>query len=162
MPLAEKRKYLVFGIIVIVTVLLDQITKHLIVSHIPVDHGFEQIPGILNIVHARNPGSAFSLFANFSSSFRGLFFVAISVAALVVIGWLVAAANELNWPLLIGYSCFFGGALGNLIDRIRFGEVVDFLDFHVGTLHWPAFNVADATLCIGIGFFFIHMLTSGE
>lgn len=162
MAFAGKRKFIVLGIIALAIVLVDQATKYLILSRIPVDHGFELIPGFSNIVHVRNPGSAFGMFSNSLSGFRGLFFVLISVAAVVTIGALVAAAKELDRFLLFGYACFFGGALGNLIDRIRFGEVVDFLDFHVGSLHWPAFNVADTMLCVGIGFFFIHLITTRE
>ena len=67
-----------------------------------------------------------------------------------------SAAIELG--LLAGYSLFFGGALGNLIDRIRFGEVIDFLDVHWGNLHWPAFNVADSALCVGAGLFLLHVV----
>ncbi len=162
MTYAGKRKFLVLAIIALAIVLVDQATKYLILSRITVDHGFEVIPGFFNIVHVRNPGSAFGMFSNSSSGFRGLFFVLISVAAVVTIGSLVALARELDRFLLFGYACFFGGALGNLIDRIRFGEVVDFLDFHVGSLHWPAFNVADTMLCVGIGFFFIHLITTKE
>jgi signal peptidase II len=162
MAYAGKWKFLTLGIIAFAIVLADQATKWLILSRIPVDHGFELIPGFLNIVHVRNPGSAFGMFADSSSGFRGLFFVLISIAAVGTIGYLVAASRELDRFLLFGYACFFGGALGNLVDRIRFGEVVDFLDFHVGSLHWPAFNVADTMLCVGIGFFFIHLLTTRE
>ncbi len=162
MAFTGKRKFFVLGIIALAIVLADQATKYLILSGIRVDHGYELIPGLLNIVHVRNPGSAFGMFANSSPAFRGLFFVLISVAAVVTIGVLVAAAQSLDRFLLFGYACFFGGALGNLIDRIRLGEVVDFLDFHIGSLHWPAFNVADTMLCVGIGFFFIHLLTTRD
>lgn len=162
MAFAGTRKFLVLGIIALVIVVADQATKYLILAHIPIDHGFELIPGFVNIVHARNPGAAFGMLANSSSSLRSLFFILVSAVALVTIGSLVAVAKELDRSLLFGYACFFGGALGNLVDRIRFGEVVDFLDIHVGTLHWPAFNVADSMLCVGIGFFFIHLLTTKE
>jgi signal peptidase II len=162
MAIAGKHKFLILGIIALVIVVADQATKYLIIEYIPVDHGFELVPGFMNIVHARNPGAAFGMLANSSSSLRALFFVLVSVVALVTIGSLVVLAKELDRSLLFGYACFFGGALGNLVDRIRFGEVVDFLDVHVGTLHWPAFNVSDSMLCVGIGFFFIHLLTTRE
>jgi signal peptidase II len=75
--------------------------------------------------------------------------------ALAVILWLVAFGVTPDLFLLGGYSLFFGGTLGNLIDRLRFGEVIDFLDVHVENLHWPAFNVADSALCVGAALFFI-------
>jgi len=73
--------------------------------------------------------------------------------------WLIVISSmRYDWPLTVGYALFVGGTLGNLVDRIRFGEVVDFLDFHWGSLHWPAFNLADSALCVGIGLFFLHFL----
>jgi signal peptidase II len=71
---------------------------------------------------------------------------------------MVVFSREGGWLLLIAYSLFFGGAAGNLVDRIRFGEVIDFLDLHVGTLHWPAFNVADSSLCVGTALLFVHFI----
>jgi len=157
---AGKKKFLVFACIACAIVVIDQVTKYAINTGIPVDDGFQLVPGFLNIVHARNPGAAFGILADSASSYRSLFFVLVSVVAAVAIIGLIASAKELDRWLLLGYSCFFGGALGNLLDRIRFGEVVDFLDFHVGRVHWPSFNVADSMLCVGIGFFFIHFLTA--
>lgn len=162
MTFVGKQKFLILGIIALAIVLVDQVTKQAIIAGVPADDGFSLIPGFMNIVHARNPGAAFGIFANSFSGFRSLFFILVSVTALVTICILVARSEEVERGLLFGYACFFGGALGNLIDRIRFGEVVDFLDFHVGAFHWPAFNVADAMLCAGIGFFFIHLLTAHE
>lgn len=162
MTFTGKQKLVIFGIITMAIVLADQASKSLILSSIKVDDGFSVIPGFFNIVHARNPGAAFGIFSDSFSGFRSLFFITVSVIALVTICVLVARSREVEWSLLMGYVCFFGGALGNLIDRIRFGEVVDFLDFHIRGFHWPAFNVADASLCVGIGFFFIHLLSAKE
>jgi len=90
--------------------------------------------------------------------FRSLFFILVSVAALVIIAAVVAFSKDIDSYLLLAYSLFFGGALGNLVDRIQFGEVIDFLDLHWGDFHWPAFNVADSALSVGAILFVFHLL----
>jgi signal peptidase II len=72
--------------------------------------------------------------------------------------WIVAASKQIDSYLLVGLSFFFGGATGNLVDRLRFGEVIDFVDVYVRSFHWPAFNVADASLCVGTAVLFLHFL----
>ncbi len=96
------------------------------------------------------------------SSFRPILFLGASLLALVGILWLLRSSPRADLWLTAACSFFFAGALGNLVDRLRFGEVVDFLDFHVHGYHWPAFNVADSALCIGAGLFFIHFLLGGS
>ena len=130
-------------------IVADQVTKYLVTTSIPLHRGIEIIPGFANLVHARNPGAAFGIFADSTSNLRSLFLLLVSVAALVCIIWIVAASKQIDSYLLVGLSFFFGGATGNLVDRLRFGEVIDFVDVYVGSYHWPAFNVADASLCVG-------------
>jgi signal peptidase II len=125
--------------------------------HIPLNSGFELIPGYLDLVHARNPGAAFGFMAWLESDFRSAFFLLISLAALVIVSWIVIASKDMELSLLLGCSFFFAGALGNLCDRLLFGEVIDFLDFHAAGYHWPAFNVADSALCIGTALFFLQV-----
>ncbi len=93
-----------------------------------------------------------------ASSLQRIFFILLSFAAMVVIAWMIHSSPEIELGLLAGYSLFFGGALGNLIDRIRFGQVIDFIDVHWGNLHWPAFNIADSALCVGAGLFLLHVV----
>jgi len=114
----------------------------------------------MNLVHARNPGAAFGIMSGYESVLRAAFFILISVTALVVILAMVIFSRDGGFLLILGYSLFFGGALGNLVDRIRFGEVIDFLDLHLGSVHWPAFNVADSALCAGTALFFLHFLVN--
>jgi signal peptidase II len=127
-------------------------------AYVPLHEGVSVFTGYLNVVHARNPGAAFGILAGLGEGVRSVFFIFISAAVLVIMLWMVASAQEAEPWLLAGYSLFFGGALGNLVDRVRFGEVIDFIDFHVGYWHWPAFNVADSALCVGTACFFIHFL----
>lgn len=151
------RRIVIFILSTLVIVVCDQVTKFWVVSSIPVNRAIEVIPGFFELVHARNPGAAFGMFSQSASEYRSLFFIAISVVALAVILWFIITTKEMDAYLLAGYIFFFGGAAGNLIDRILYGEVIDFLDFYVGTFHWPAFNVADSSLCIGTACFFLHV-----
>jgi len=147
-----------FVLIAAAVVATDQFTKGLVLTFIPVDGGFNLVPGLVNIVHARNPGAAFGILSQYGSNVGWFFLSAVSVGALLVVSWLVWSSEELPASLLIGYALFFGGAAGNLIDRLRFGEVIDFVDVFVGQYHWPAFNVADSVLCAGVGLFALNMV----
>lgn len=136
----------------------DQMTKALVAAYIPLHSGFEVIPGYLDVVHVRNPGAAFGMMADSHSWFRILFFPLVSVAAIAVILWITITTAVIPLDLLVGYGLFLGGIVGNLVDRARFFAVIDFIDVHIGALHWPAFNVADSALCVGTALFFYHFL----
>jgi signal peptidase II len=155
-------RWVTLAVISVVIVLADQVTKYLVASAVPLNTGIDLIPGMVNLVHVRNPGAAFGLFSSGAWDFRQLFFVLVSLTAVAAIIWIVATSADLDRALTLGYSFFVGGALGNLVDRIRFGEVIDFLDVYWGAVHWPAFNVADSALCVGVGCFFWHFLVSGR
>lgn len=153
------RALVLFSVTVFLVTLTDQATKILVAASLPNGSGRELVPGVLNLVHTRNPGAAFGMMSGSAPGLRSLFFIGISVMALIVILWLVTQSPRIRWPLLMACSTFFGGTLGNLLDRIRFGEVVDFIDLHVGAWHWPAFNVADSALCVGTACFILHFFT---
>jgi len=146
-------------------VLLDQWTKALVRQRMHLQESIPIIPHLFNLTYIRNPGAAFGLFVGMDKSYRTLFFLLITVAAIVVIGYFFlasilddrrlarsggSAASWHNRWLRIGLALVFGGAIGNLIDRMRYGEVVDFLDWYLGAYHWPAFNVADSSITIGV------------
>ena len=128
---------------------LDQLTKAIVVRTLAVHETVPVIPGWFNLVHVRNRGMAFG-FLNRGDAQTGFFFlVAATIAAVVVLViWFLRLPAE-ERKVIFGISLVLGGALGNLLDRIRLREVVDFLDFHVGQLHWPAFNVADSAITVG-------------
>ncbi|MFZ5868351.1 MAG: signal peptidase II [Thermodesulfobacteriota bacterium] len=152
------RKFSILLTIALAVVVLDQATKALVAAAIPLHSGFEVIPGYLDLVHVRNPGAAFGMMAGLNPWFRILFFPLVSLAAMAVILWIMLTAVEIPLDLLAGYGLFLGGIVGNLVDRARFFAVVDFIDVHVGSYHWPAFNVADSALCVGTALFFYHFL----
>jgi signal peptidase II len=151
------KKLIVFFGCVLAILLADQGSKRYIILTVELNAGFEAIPGFLNIVHVRNPGAAWGFLANFDSGVRTPFFLVISASAVAITIWIVLFKNLTLLPLL-GLAFFCGGALGNLADRFNYGEVIDFLDFHIGVYHWPAFNVADTALCLGTAFFFIQFI----
>lgn len=128
---------------------LDQLTKVLVQLKLPLGSQAPLIPGLLNLVHIRNKGAAFGLLSGWSAEFAWLFFVATTGLVLGVLGYLLWRLPDDHWPAALGYSLILTGALGNLIDRVRLGEVVDFIDVYWGRYHWPAFNVADSLVCVG-------------
>ncbi len=141
-------------------VLLDQMTKAWIQKTMLLHQSIPVIPDLFNLTYIRNPGAAFGLFASGGGSLRSAFFIAVSVIALVVLSLLYTKAPRETWLLRFSLSLVMGGAIGNLMDRIRLGEVVDFLDFYLGSYHWPAFNVADSCITIGIGLLIFHTVVS--
>jgi signal peptidase II len=148
--------------ILAVGVALDQVTKFLVVRYMALGAQIPVIQGFFNLVHVRNRGGAFSLLANLSPDFAWLFFVAITTLVLLVVGYLWWRLPDRDWPSALGFSLIMTGALGNLIDRVRLGEVIDFLDFYLGRHHWPAFNVADSLVCLGAGVLIWVVLTEGK
>ncbi|NVL90028.1 MAG: signal peptidase II [Desulfobacterales bacterium] len=118
----------------------------------------EVIPGFFNLTYIRNTGGAFGILSGEASLLRTGLFLGISCVALGIIFYLYARIPSGKPWLGSGLAMTFGGALGNIVDRLRFGEVVDFLDFYIGNFHWPAFNVADSAISVGVGIFCIHLL----
>ena len=163
------KKLFKFLLIILAIILFDQLTKGFLVKLItgeipvfgdawkiiPVPYLMAHITNFFNIVFTWNPGTSFSLFRALGESAP----IVIIVITSFVIGFLGfyaffrASAYE-RLPL----AFIIGGAFGNLIDRVRFGAVIDFLDFHIGGAHWPAFNVADIFICIGVGLYVLNWL----
>ena len=130
--------------------IIDQLTKAAVLNHFagrfPGDR--EVVTSFFNLALTYNRGISFGLF-NEGAGLNALIF---SLAAAAIVGVLVFWLSRVTSPFLgIAIGLIIGGAIGNVIDRIRLGAVVDFLDFHLGTLHWPAFNIADSAICIGVG-----------
>lgn len=146
---------MVYFAVITVVIVLDQLTKAMVVDSLSLYESREIIPGFFNLVYVTNSGAAFSLLADVNSPWRHYFFLTIGSAALVgltIVYWKLRKANWLySWALAL----IAGGAAGNLIDRVRFGSVIDFLDIYIGNYHWPAFNIADSAICIGAGLFLI-------
>jgi len=128
-------------------IIIDQITKILILKKLPLYHSVTIIPGLFNITHIHQ-----------DSSLRNFLFILLASVAVCIIFYFYKNTNRTHPFLASGFALILGGAVGNLIDRIRFGKVVDFLDFYVRNYHWPAFNVADSAITVGVTIFIFHLL----
>jgi signal peptidase II len=151
-----------YVILAAVVIILDIWTKALVLARIDLHEAIPIIPNFFQIVHVRNTGAAFGIGANASSKIVPLLLNvgAIAVFCVVVVYALRSAVSDRL--LQTGLHLILGGAIGNLLDRFRFGYVVDFLDVYVGRHHWPAFNVADSAICIGIALLFLDMRKKPE
>ena len=133
--------------ITIIFVIIDQVTKHLAAGNMNLYESIEVLP-FFNITYVHNPGAAFSFLADQEGWQRWFFTIIASAASMLFLVWLAKTPKE-NKVLCIAFALMLSGALGNLIDRVLFGYVIDFLDFYIGTSHWPAFNIADSAILVG-------------
>lgn len=147
-----------FYLIALGTVALDQATKALIVRHLRLGQSLPVLPGFFDLTFILNPGAAFGFLAGLPAGIRQPFFVCVALAAAGLI--LFYRHRYLRQqPLASGaLALILGGAVGNLIDRLRYGMVVDFLDVYLGPYHWPAFNVADSAISVGVGLMLLDAL----
>lgn len=141
-------KYVLVAAVALSVLVLDQATKLLIDRVLDLHQSVTVIPDFFHITYIRNKGAAFGILAG--SPFRIPFFLAISSAAIVVIVAVIRKLQPQQRIAAVSLALILSGAVGNLIDRLRLGEVIDFLDVHWYEHHWPAFNVADSAICVGV------------
>jgi signal peptidase II len=139
-------------------ILLDQASKALVLNTMRLYESIPVIPGFFNLTHIHNPGGAFGFLAGQSVVVRTFFFLVVAFLAMGLILHFYFKTPPTHPTLSAAFALIFGGAVGNLIDRLRFGKVVDFFDFYIGALHWPAFNVADSAISVGITVFVLHLV----
>ena len=147
-----------FYLIAVGVIFLDRITKVAIVQSLQLGQGFPVVPGFFDIVFVLNPGAAFGFLASLSDQVRNPFFIVISLLAVILIVFYHTRYLQSHPLVSVALGLVLGGALGNLIDRLYYGMVVDFLDVHLGKYHWPAFNVADSAISVGVGLMILDML----
>ena len=153
-----KKNYYLLTVPALAVILLDQISKYIVLRSIALHESIPVIGGFFGLVHTRNRGMAFGLMNRPGSDFSFYFLVAATIAAvLLLLFWFTKLKDE-ERRLIFGLSLILGGAIGNLIDRLRLREVIDFLDCHVGTYHWPAFNLADSAITVGTFWVAINLL----
>ncbi len=160
MKRAVIRHVVVFSV-ALVWLVLDQLTKAAVTAGLAVGQGFSVIDGCFNIVHVLNRGAAFGFLGGQESGWQFWLFLA---AALLVAGVIVHIVRTSAWSpvLFFGLGSILGGAVGNLVDRVRSRAVTDFLDVYWGSWHWPAFNVADIAICLGVFLAGIVLLRQGR
>ena len=142
-------RYVLIALVASATTVLDQITKALVFASIPLHTEIPVISGLFSLVHVRNRGAAFGFLNRHDISWQFWLFLAATLVAAVVIVILARNARPKEYVFFTALGFIFGGALGNLIDRVRYRAVIDFLDFYWKDWHWPAFNVADIAICCG-------------
>jgi signal peptidase II len=145
-------------LIAIAVVVLDRITKWVVVKKIVLEDAISIIPGFFRLTHLENPGAAFSLFAESTSPFKTALLIAFSLAALAVVAYLLWKNRDEFNATTLSLSLILGGAIGNLWDRLADGMVTDFLDFYLGNHHWPPFNIADSAIVVGALLLLLRMM----
>ncbi len=142
-----------------IVTILDQLSKYLVLNYVLGTYNYIKVWPFFNVVNAWNTGVSFSMFS--SNGNAGT--IVLSIVALLIIAmmlwWL---KNEKSLPTKIALGMIIGGALGNVIDRLRFGAVFDFLDFYIIDYHWPAFNLADSMICIGAAIILIDGICNAK
>ncbi|MBY0370195.1 signal peptidase II [bacterium] len=143
------------------TLVLDQWTKWLVHTRFRVGESLGLLEGFFSLTYIRNQGAAFGIFQNTNPAFRDKFFLAVPVIAIAVITYLYFKTPRDQKVQTVALALVLSGAIGNLIDRLRFGYVIDFLDVHYHEVyHWPAFNVADSCIVVGVLVLFLLSLRS--
>jgi len=153
-------RYKFFAIVSTLVVVFDQASKLHIDYHFDLYESYPIIRGLFSLTYIRNKGAAFGILAD--SSFRVPFFIFISILAILAILWFLRQRHDVQRLGNFGLALVFSGAIGNLIDRVRLGEVIDFIDVYWRQYHWPAFNVADSAITVGVAFLLLEMWTERD
>jgi signal peptidase II len=151
-------KWKIVGAWVAAIVVVDQVTKAVVDRTMPLHHSIPIIDGFFNLTYIRNTGAAFGIFSGSHEVFRLPFLIGVSILAIGFILMMLKRLRDGETGLTLALAFILGGAAGNLIDRILYGEVIDFLDVYWSHYHWPAFNVADSCITIGVGITLFYLI----
>lgn len=138
----------------------DQATKAMVENAIPEHAVVPVLPRCFNLTHIKNAGAAFGLFSDSPAAWKTALLIVVSFALLATVVGIVLKSRRLHWEMSVGLALILGGALSNLVDRVRLGRVVDFLDVYFRSYHWPAFNLADSAIVVGAGVLILQMALS--
>lgn len=152
--------YGMLGLVAVLVIVLDQFTKKLVTHYFELHASVPVIPNFFDLVYVRNKGAAFGILAD--SAYRVPVLLVTTSVAVVFLVWLYRQYRPDQLLARCGLSLVLGGAVGNLIDRLRFGEVVDFIYVHWYDHYWPAFNVADSAICVGVGMLLLAQWRDGR
>jgi signal peptidase II len=147
--------------LVLAVVAADQVTKALVRAYVPLHDTIPVAPGLLNLVHVRNTGAAFGVFNDVEFAYKPVVVALVAVTALAGIAMYAARLGRHEWLARLGLALILAGAVGNLIDRVTIGAVVDFVDVVIGGWHFWAFNVADSAITLGVIAVFLDMFGLG-
>lgn len=150
-----------FALVSVSVLALDQITKWQITSNMTLYSSIPVVRGLFHLTLVTNRGALFGIFHDMADPYRSALFTSIPILAIILIVVFQVRTTVADTTAQAGLALILGGALGNLTDRLRLGYVIDFLDIFIGEHHWPAFNVADASICIGVTFLVLDLLAKG-
>ncbi len=139
-------------------ILLDQGSKIIVDRTMPLHHSIPVVENLFNLTYIRNTGAAFGIFAGGDAIFRLPFLILLSLLAIGFIVMMLRRLPEREKGLITALTFILGGAVGNLLDRLLYGEVIDFLDFYYAKFHWPAFNFADSFITVGVMITFYRLV----
>jgi signal peptidase II len=151
-----------FALISAAVLLLDQVTKRLVTSAMPMHSSVEVIPDLFHLTLVTNRGALFGLLHDLPDPYRSSLFTLVPLLAIGLIVYFQLRTTLQDTLAHTGLALILGGALGNLVDRVRLGHVIDFLDVFIGDHHWPAFNAADSSICIGVSLLILDLMLSGR
>jgi signal peptidase II len=151
-----------YFLVSLAVLLLDQWTKGIVMRTFQIHESREVVSGFFDLTYVQNSGAAFGLFASVDSSVKAIVLNSVAVLVFLIVSAYAIRSSHKSVRLQVGLALILGGAVGNLLDRVRFTYVVDFLDLSISGHHWPAFNLADSAICIGVGLLFLDMLQKEE
>jgi len=151
---------IVYAALAVLVFIADQATKSMVEASIPEHAVVPVIPKVFNLTHVKNVGAAFGLFSDSPAPWKEGLLIVVSAGLLVSVAVIVWRSRRITWESGVGLALILGGALSNLVDRIRWGRVVDFLDFYYNGYHWYAFNLADSAIVVGAGFLILQVIFS--
>jgi signal peptidase II len=150
----------VYAAIAVLVFIGDQASKAMVEVSIPERDVIPVIPKFFNLTHVKNVGAAFGLFSDSPAPWKEDLLIAVSAGLLATVAVIVWRSHRIAWESGVGLALILGGALSNLVDRIRWGRVTDFLDFYINGYHWYTFNLADSAIVVGAGFLILHVVFS--
>jgi signal peptidase II len=145
-----------------VVYILDRLTKLAIIENFGLDQSHTVVAGYFDVTYIRNTGAAFGILSFLDDSFRLPFFLVTTLAAIAMLVYFIIKTRPGDVLTLIALALIIGGALGNMTDRQVYGYVIDFIDWHVGGHHWPAFNIADSGITVGVSLLGIEIFLRGK
>ncbi len=160
--MSTRKKWQLFGCLVLGVLGLDQATKLYVHTTFALHQSYPVIANLFSFTYVRNSGAAFGLLARQSQEFLRVFFPAVTLLALVGLFIYFVRVPSQYVLRLWGLCLIMGGALGNGLDRLWLGQVIDFIDVYWYAYHWPAFNVADSSICIGVGLLLLDSFRTGR
>lgn len=158
----EAWRRVAFGLVSAGVLLLDQVTKRLVTASMPLHSSVEVIPNLFHLTLVTNRGALFGLLHDLPDPYRSSLFTLVPLLAIGLIVFFQMRTTLQDTLAHAGLALILGGAFGNLIDRLWLGHVIDFLDVFVGDHHWPAFNAADSSICVGVSLLILDLMVHGR